>query len=117
MSQQQTSSSSWKPSGGHEAPSLAAADAATAAAAEGDAVVPPARAALSPVLARIRRIHVTNAWHELTRSENNNTTLTADIAQALLSISDKQSTALVSALENARIKTIGSLLTAAEDIR
>ena len=103
MSQQQTSSSSWKPSGGHEAPSLAAADAATAAAAEGDAGAPSARAALSPDLARIRRIHVTNAWHELTLSENKTTTLTADIVQALLSISDKQSTALVSALDNARI--------------
>ena len=86
-----------------EAPSLAAADAATVAAAEGDIGAPSARAALSPVLARIRRIHVTNAWHELTLSEDTTTTLTADVVQALLSVSDKQSTALVSALENARI--------------
>ena len=50
-------------------------------------------------------------------SENNTTTLTADVVQALLSVSDKQSTALVSALENVRIKSIGSLLIAAEDIR
>ena len=40
-----------------------------------------------------------------------------DVVQALLSVSDKQSTALVSALENVRIKSIGSLLIAAEDIR
>ena len=105
MSQQQASSSSWKPSGGHEAPALAAADAATVAAAEGDAGAPPARAALSADLARIRRIHVTNAWHELTLtpSEDNTTKRTADVVQALLSVSDKQSTALVSALESARI--------------
>ena len=116
MAQQQTSSSSWKPNGGHETPSLGAADASNASSAESGVGAPPALAVVSPDLAHFQRIRVTNAWHELRMIENKIATLSTDIVQTLLGLSLPRATLLVGELAKVDVCTIGSLLTTAETI-
>ena len=113
------SSSSSEPSGGDAAPLLAAATAGAPAPPGGGIAAPSAGAAVSPDLAHIRQINDTNAWGELLKSDVKSVALTEPILVTLLGLDDDDSADVLQQLKqpSVRVKTIGTLLTAAEDIR
>ena len=111
------SSSSSEPSGGDAAPLLAAATAGAPAPPGGGIAAPSAGAAVSPDLAHIRQINDTNAWGELLKSDVKSVALTEPILVTLLGLSLPRATMLIGELAQVGVDTIGTLLTAAEDIR